>query len=89
VAVAVVAAADEDLGGRVAEDRDHPAGELDPLTVRSSVERAGGHATLFRGGDRAIGVFHPLQPAILKIHRRLKNAFDPAGVLNSDRMYRF
>jgi len=65
------------------------AGELDPLTVRSSVERAGGHATLFRGGDRAIGVFHPLQPAILKIHRRLKNAFDPAGVLNSDRMYRF
>jgi len=65
------------------------AGELDPLTVRSSVERAGGHATLFRGGDRATGVFHPLQPAILKIHRRLKNAFDPAGVLNPDRMYRF
>ena len=65
------------------------AGDLDPLTVRSTVERLGGHATLFRGGDRAIGVFHPLQPAVLKIHRRLKNAFDPAGILNPDRMYRF
>ena len=65
------------------------AGDLDPLTVRSTVERLGGHATLFRGGDRAIGVFHPLQPAVLKIHRRLKSAFDPAGILNPDRMYRF
>jgi glycolate oxidase FAD binding subunit len=65
------------------------AGELDPLTIRSSVERVGGHATLFRGGDRASGVFHPLQPAIMKIHRRLKSAFDPAGILNPDRMYRF
>ena len=40
---------------------------------------ARGHATLFRGGDRGAGVFHPLAPAIAKIHRRLKDAFDPAG----------
>ena len=65
------------------------AGELDPLTIRSTIERLGGHATLFRGGDRSGGVFHPLQPAIMKIHRRLKEAFDPAGILNPDRMYRF
>jgi glycolate oxidase FAD binding subunit len=64
-------------------------GELDPLTVRSTVERAGGHATLFRGGDKSIGVFHPLQPAVAKIHRRLKEAFDPANILNPGRMYRF
>ena len=53
------------------------------------MERAGGHATLFRGGDKAAGVFHPLKPAIFKIHRRLKGAFDPAGILNPGRMYDF
>jgi glycolate dehydrogenase FAD-binding subunit len=64
-------------------------GEFDPLGIRSSAERVGGHATLFRGGDRSIGVFHPLKPAVAKIHKRLKDAFDPANVLNRDRMYRF
>ncbi|HET7732004.1 MAG TPA: glycolate oxidase subunit GlcE [Usitatibacter sp.] len=65
------------------------SGELDPLGVRSTVERAGGHAILFRGGDKSIGVFQPLKPALLKIHRRLKQAFDPAGILNPGRMYDF
>jgi len=64
-------------------------GPVDPFTIRSTVERAGGHATLFRGGDKSAGVFHPLQPAVLKIHRRLKAAFDPAGILNPGRMYDF
>ncbi|HUP31298.1 MAG TPA: FAD-linked oxidase C-terminal domain-containing protein, partial [Usitatibacter sp.] len=63
--------------------------ELDPLGVRSTVERLGGHATLFRGGDKSAGVFHPLKPALMKIHRRLKEAFDPAGILNPGRMYDF
>ena len=40
------------------------AGNTDAVTVRSTVERVGGHATLFRGGDKAVGVFHPLAPAI-------------------------
>ena len=65
------------------------AGDVDALTLRSTVERAGGHATLFRGGDKSVGVFHPLKPALLKIHRRLKDAFDPAGILNPGRMYDF
>jgi glycolate oxidase FAD binding subunit len=65
------------------------AGDVDPLALRSTAERVGGHATLFRGGDKSIGVFHPLKPAILKIHRRLKDAFDPAGILNAGRMYDF
>ena len=64
-------------------------GELDPLAIRSSVERSGGHATLFRGGDKSQGVFHPLKPAIAKIHRGLKDAFDPAGILNPGRLYDF
>ncbi len=64
-------------------------GAADALEIRSSAERAGGHATLFRGGDKSVGVFHPLQPAVMKIHRRLKAAFDPAGILNPGRMYDF
>ena len=64
-------------------------GPVDPFTIRSTVERCGGHATLFRGGEKSAGAFHPLQPAVLKIHRRLKAAFDPAGILNPGRMYDF
>ncbi|MFP5391089.1 MAG: glycolate oxidase subunit GlcE [Gammaproteobacteria bacterium] len=58
-------------------------------TLRAQVAALGGHATLFRpggGGDRAVGVFHPLAPAVAKIHTRLKAAFDPAGVFNPGRM---
>ena len=65
------------------------SGDVDPLAVRSTAERAGGHATLFRGGDRSVGVFHPLKAPIAKIHKRLKDAFDPAGILNPNRMYKF
>jgi len=65
------------------------AGVQDPLALRSTVERAGGHATIFRGADKSAGAFHPLKPAILKIHKRLKAAFDPAGILNPGRMYDF
>jgi glycolate oxidase FAD binding subunit len=65
------------------------AGELDALALRSTVERAGGHATLFRARDKSAGAFHPLRPAIHKLHHRLKQAFDPAGILNPCRMYDF
>jgi glycolate oxidase FAD binding subunit len=65
------------------------AGDIDTLEIRSTAERLGGHATLFRAADKSSGVFHPLKPAILKIHRRLKEAFDPAGIFNPGRMYRF
>ena len=54
--------------------------------IRQAVAAAGGHATLFRGGDKAVGVFHPLAPAIATIHQRLRQAFDPAGIFNPHRM---
>src|SRR5258706_5830563 len=44
------------------------SGELDALTIRSTVERLGGHATLFRNGDKSISVFHPLNAPLIKIH---------------------
>jgi glycolate oxidase FAD binding subunit len=56
-------------------------------TIRDAAARAGGHATLFRGGDRSQGVFHPLPPVLMKLHHNLKQAFDPAGVLNPGRLY--
>jgi glycolate oxidase FAD binding subunit len=62
-------------------------GELDPARVRGEAARSGGHATLFRGGDKSAGVFQPLAPAMLKVHKRLKDAFDPAGIFNPGRMY--
>ena len=55
--------------------------------VRAAAELAGGHAALFRGGDHTGAVFHPPAPAVLKLHERLKAAFDPAGILNPGRMY--
>jgi glycolate oxidase FAD binding subunit len=48
---------------------------------------AGGHATLFRGGDKTVGVFQPLSLPLLQIHRNLKRAFDPQGILNPGRLY--
>jgi glycolate oxidase FAD binding subunit len=62
-------------------------GAIDATALRAAVEKAGGHATLFKGGDKRVGVFHPLAPAIGRIHRNLKNAFDPSGIFNRGRMY--
>jgi glycolate oxidase FAD binding subunit len=55
--------------------------------VRECARQAGGHATLFRGGDRSVGAFTPLTPALSLIHRRLKAQFDPAGIFNPGRLY--
>jgi glycolate oxidase FAD binding subunit len=56
--------------------------------IRLAATQAGGHATLFRGNTRAPhGVFQPLAPALLKLHERLKQQFDPARILNPGRLY--
>jgi glycolate oxidase FAD binding subunit len=54
---------------------------------RAVAAAVGGHATLFHGGDKRVGVFHPLESAVARIHHQLKTAFDPAGVFNPGRMY--
>lgn len=56
--------------------------------IRARVAALGGHATLFAGGDPSAGVFHPLSAALMKYHLRLKQQFDPRGILNRGRMYR-
>ncbi|MDE2397778.1 MAG: glycolate oxidase subunit GlcE [Burkholderiales bacterium] len=56
--------------------------------VREAAHAAGGHATLFRARDKSAGVFTPLSPALERIHRQLKLAFDPDGLFNPGRLYR-
>lgn len=55
--------------------------------VREAAHKAGGHATLFRRGAPDIGAFHPLPETMMQLHRRIKQAMDPAGILNPGRMY--
>ena len=63
------------------------ATDVDAGAVRDAAKFGGGHATLFRGGDKAIGVFQPLPPALMTIQRNLKRTFDPAGIFNPGRLY--
>ena len=61
-----------------------PAGAM-----RAAAAAAGGHATLFRSGAAPLArdaVFHPLMPAVAGIQRRLRQAFDPAGIFNPGRL---
>ena len=55
--------------------------------IRAAAAAAGGHATLFRGADKSAGVFAPLSAPLMKIHRSLKQAFDPAGIFNPGRLF--
>ncbi|ADE15746.1 FAD linked oxidase domain protein [Nitrosococcus halophilus Nc 4] len=62
--------------------------ELTAEAIRAAAENVGGYATLFRGGDHTGEVFHPLPSALMALHHRLKQAFDPHRILNPGRMYR-
>ncbi|MCB1877094.1 MAG: glycolate oxidase subunit GlcE [Chromatiales bacterium] len=59
----------------------------DATQIRAATEAVGGHATLFRGGDDSLNVFHPLPDNLLALHRRVKQSFDPAGILNRGALY--
>jgi glycolate oxidase FAD binding subunit len=59
----------------------------DTESIRAAAVAAGGHATLFRGGDKSGGTFQPLPVALMTLHRNLKQALDPAGILNPGRLY--
>ena len=59
----------------------------DAMSMHEAVRGGDGHATLFRGGHPGTAVFHPLPEALMRLHRRIKQAMDPAGILNPGRMY--
>ena len=64
-----------------------PRAPVDAEALRAWAAEHGGHATLFRGSDKSVGVFHPLPPAMLGLHQRLKAVFDPQAILNRGRLY--
>ena len=56
-------------------------------TIREHAAATGGHAMLFRGGNRDDARYHPLPEAVMGIHRRVKSAFDPQRMFNPGRIY--
>ena len=58
--------------------------------VRAAVAEAGGHATLVVATEeqrRTLAVFDPQSPGVAALTARVKDGFDPKGVLNPGRMY--
>ena len=61
---------------------DAPAAE-----VRGRAAALAGHATRFRGARRVGDAFTPLSGPLQRVHRELKQAFDPDHILNPGRLY--
>jgi glycolate oxidase FAD binding subunit len=69
-------------GGEIWLDSEAPSER-----IRAIASDVGGHATLYRGARPGEAVFTPLPDGLFALHRRLKAAFDPAGIFNPGRMY--
>ena len=66
------------------------ADEPDAGSIRAAVKAVGGHATLVRAPAAvraAVDVFEPQQAALAALGKRVKESFDPKGVLNPGRMW--
>jgi glycolate oxidase FAD binding subunit len=66
------------------------AHEADAASIRGAVARLGGHATLVRAPASvraSIDVFEPQPRALAALSKRVKDGFDPKGVLNPGRMW--
>ncbi|MGC2115906.1 MAG: glycolate oxidase subunit GlcE [Pseudolabrys sp.] len=64
--------------------------EPDAAAIRAAVSVVGGHATLIRAPAAvraAVDVFAPEDPASRSLGKRVKESFDPKGVLNPGRMW--
>jgi glycolate oxidase FAD binding subunit len=67
-----------------------PSDDAGAALVRRAVAACGGHATLIRAPASlraAIDVFQPQEAAIAALTKRVKDNFDPKGVLNPGRMW--
>jgi glycolate oxidase FAD binding subunit len=66
------------------------ADEPDAAAVRGAVNEIGGHATLVRAPAAvraAVEVFAPEPAAVASLSKRVKESFDPKGVLNPGRLW--
>jgi glycolate oxidase FAD binding subunit len=67
-----------------------PSDDAGAALVRAAVAEAGGHATLIRAPAAiraAVAVFDPQEQGVALLSRRIKESFDPKGVLNPGRMW--
>jgi glycolate oxidase FAD binding subunit len=66
------------------------ADEPDAGSIRAAVRSVGGHATLVRAAAAlraSVEVFEPQEAALRALSKRVKEGFDPKGVLNPGRMW--
>jgi glycolate oxidase FAD binding subunit len=64
--------------------------EPDAASIRKAVAQTGGHATLIRAPASvraAVDVFEPETTGVAALSKRVKESFDPKGVLNPGRMW--
>jgi glycolate oxidase FAD binding subunit len=67
-----------------------PSDDAGALVVRAAIARCGGHATLIRAPTAvraAVAVFEPQEKALAALTKRVKDSFDPGGVLNPGRLW--
>ncbi len=67
-----------------------PSNDAGAAVVRRAVAASGGHATLVRAPASvraAVAVFEPPDAALGALSKRVKDSFDPKGVLNPGRMW--
>ena len=79
-----------DWGGGLLWIAPPPAADSGASAIRKAVAEVGGHATLVRAPASvraSIDVFEPEGAGIVALSKRVKDAFDPKGVLNPGRMW--
>jgi FAD/FMN-containing dehydrogenase len=55
--------------------------------VHAAVQKAGGHAVRWGGGESEAHRQAPMNDTALRLHRQLKRAFDPKGIFNPGRLH--
>jgi glycolate oxidase FAD binding subunit len=53
--------------------------------IHEAARKAGGHATLFRGGQGS--AIMRLDPGVLALNKRIKAALDPSGIFGPHRLH--
>jgi glycolate oxidase FAD binding subunit len=79
-----------DCGGGIVWLEMPPLTDAGAVDIRRTLAEFGGHATLIRADAAAragIDVFQPLDTPMAALTTKLKQAFDPEGILSPGRMY--
>ncbi|MGB6956801.1 MAG: 2-hydroxy-acid oxidase, partial [Bradyrhizobium sp.] len=68
-----------------------PRPDAQAALVRQRAAAVGGHAMLLRAGNevrRQVDVFQPASASVAALSERVRQSFDPKGILNRGRMAR-